>query len=323
MQILFITSNRIGDAILSTGLISHLAKQYPNARFTIAAGKVSAPLFGGVPGLKRIILMPKKKFGYHWFHLWRKTIFHKWDMVIDLRRSAICYLLFTRKRYIQFKGVAGQHRVQLLASTLGLEATPPAPQIWTNTPQDAMASKLIPNSNGPILAIGPTANWAGKIWPAENFAALIEKLTSMDGLFPNAQVAVFGAPDERLQASPVLRAIPKDRRIDLVGKIDLLTAAACMKRCSLYIGNDSGLMHMAAASNIPTLGLFGPSKTEHYAPWGEHARWVRTPESFDELMAIEGYDHRTTGTMMGNLTVDDVASAAHKLWNNVTKAELL
>lgn len=312
MRILFISSNRIGDAVLSTGLLAYLAEQYPEARFTVACGPVAAPLFGGLPGLEKLILMPKKKYSGHWFDLWRKTIAHRWDLVVDLRRSALSYLLWAGKRAIQPKIEGNMHRVILLAHTLGMEDNPPAPKLWINAPQKELADKLIPEGP-PVLAIGPTANWAGKIWPAERFAQLVTELTASDGPLPNARVAVFGAPNERPQANPVLRAIPRDRRIDLVGKVDLLTAAACMKKAAIYIGNDSGLMHMAAAIGTPTLGLFGPSRTEHYAPWGDHTAFIRTPEAYEELVGGPGYNHRTTGSLMGGLDVENVARAAKKL----------
>ena len=308
----FISSNRIGDAVLSTGLLAHLAGRYPQARFTVAAGPVSAPLFGGLPGLEKILLMRKRKHSLHWFDLWRRTAATRWDMVVDLRRSAISYLLWAGSRHIQPKAGGPLHRVELLARTLGLESDPPAPTLWINKPQLALAEKLVP-VGGPVLAIGPTANWQGKIWPAEKFAELADHLTGVNGVLENARVAVFGAPDERLQANPVLRAIPKARRIDLVGKVDLLTAAACMKKAALYIGNDSGLMHMAAAVGVPTLGLFGPSRPEHYAPWGPHCAHVRTPEAYEELVGGPGYDHRNTGTLMGSLEVETVAQAATAL----------
>ncbi len=162
MRILFITSNRIGDSILSTGILNHLINKYPHAKFTIATGKISASLFGGMPNLSQIILMPKKKFGLHWFDLWRKVIKIKWDIIIDLRRSAICYILCCKEFYIQPKAQIIQHRVELLASTFGLEKTPPAPKLWCNAPHLDNAKKLIPNDAKPVLAIGPTANWAGK-----------------------------------------------------------------------------------------------------------------------------------------------------------------
>ena len=312
MRILFISSNRIGDAVLSTGLLAHLSARYPQARFTVAAGPVSAPLFGGLPGLDRIILMRKRKYSLHWFDLWRRTAMTRWDMVVDLRRSAISYLLWAGTRHIQPKDNGPLHRVELLGRTLGLEKSPPAPTLWINKAQLELADKLVPEG-GPVLAVGPTANWPGKVWPAEKFAELIGALTGAQGPLSGARVAVFGAPDERLQANPVLRAIPKDRRIDLVGKVDLLTAAACMEKAALYVGNDSGLMHMAAAMRIPTLGLFGPSRPEHYAPWGPKCAHIRTPEAYEDLVGGPGYDHRNTDTLMGSLEVASVAKAATAL----------
>ncbi len=118
------------------------------------------------------------------------------------------------------------------------------------------------------------------------------------------------APRPRL----VLEALPKGRGIELVGHGDVLTAAACLVRADLFIGNDSGLMHLAAAVGIPTLGLFGPSPHERYRPWGPKAAYVRTPEDFMTLIAEPGYDRRTTGTLMDSLEVEAVLDAANALW---------
>ncbi len=75
--------------------------------------------------------------------------------------------------------------------------------------------------------------------------------------------------------------------IDLVGKVDLLTAYACLKRARLFVGNDSGLMHLAAAAGAPTLGLFGPSDERLYAPWGPRARVLRGPRDFATFKSID------------------------------------
>ena len=75
-----------------------------------------------------------------------------------------------------------------------------------------------------------------------------------------------------------MRRSRRQRLIDLVGRIDLLTAAAALRRCALFIGNDTGLMHIAAAAGTPTLGLFGPSPIEQYAPWGSRTAVVRTAQ---------------------------------------------
>ena len=64
-------------------------------------------------------------------------------------------------------------------------------------------------------------------------------------------------------------------------------AAAAIARCSFYIGNDSGLMHAAAAAGVPTVGLFGPSWPYLYKPWGPHTGYASTPENFDQLIDCE------------------------------------
>ena len=98
--ILFITATRIGDAVLSSGLIRMLADEIPNARFTIVAGPLAAPLFAHVPGLDRVIVMEKGKGKGHWFKLWNQVRHKKWSLVVDLRGSATAYFLRRDKRAI-------------------------------------------------------------------------------------------------------------------------------------------------------------------------------------------------------------------------------
>ena len=73
-------------------------------------------------------------------------------------------------------------------------------------------------------------------------------------------------------ATPVLTALPQ--ALDLVGKLDLPEVAAVLARAAIFIGNDSGLMHLAAAAGAPTLGLFGPTPSDEYGPAGPKARAV-------------------------------------------------
>jgi ADP-heptose:LPS heptosyltransferase len=202
-----------------------------------------------------------------------------------------------------------------LAAAIGA-APPPVPRLWLCADDRARAQALVPGA-GLVLAVGPAANWRGKQWRAENFATLVERLTAPGGILPGARVAVFASSGERGQAGPVLDAIPPERRIDLVGKVDLPVAAACLERCALFVGNDSGLMHLAAAAGVPTLGLFGPSPDDRYAPWGPRTAVVRTRESYRELVEAPGFDHRTTGTLMDGLSVDMAANAAEALWHRV------
>ena len=311
MRLLFITATRIGDAVLSTGALGHFLEDHPGLRVTVAVGAPAAPLFSALPGPARIITLRKQPRGAHWLSLWREVVATPWDIVVDLRASAIAYCLWAGKRYVAGRADPRRHRVAELGALLGL-TTPPAPRIWTGPDHAAAARRLIPDG-GPVIALGPAANWQGKQWPAEAFASLAATLTAPDGLFAGARVAVLAAAGERDQAAPLLAALPAERVIDLVGRVDLLTAAACLSRTGFFIGNDSGLMHLAAAVGTPTLGLFGPSRDERYRPWGPRAAVVRTPESYDELMGGQDFDAANCGSLMTGLSVETVIAAAAAL----------
>lgn len=284
MRLLFVTSTRIGDAVLSSGLLDCLITRHPGLRVTVAAGRVAAPLFEGVPGLERLIRIEKRRHGMHWLDLWRTVAGRRWDIVVDLRASALAYLLRAGRRHVMRPSRAPHHRIHDLANVLNLDH-PPAPTLWTRPEHEAAAQRLVGSDLRPILAVGPTANWIGKQWPVARFRELVQRLTMPGAPLAGARVAVFGAPHERAEAEPLLSAVGNDDLIDLVGNEHLLTSYAILKRAALYVGNDSGVMHMAAAAGAPTLGLFGPSPDVHYAPWGRMTAVVRTPESHEELMA--------------------------------------
>jgi ADP-heptose:LPS heptosyltransferase len=319
LRILFITASRIGDAVLSTGLLAHLLERNPAAVATVAAGPVALPLFSGVPRLEQLIPLVRHHVIGHWADLYRKVAAAHWDWVVDLRGSAFAYLLpFARHRRVAEKRNPNEHQVRQLARLLGVDP-PPAPHLWLLPEHEAAAEALVPK-DGPVLAIGPAANWRAKQWRDRNFARLAQRLTEPGGLFAGAPVVVLAAASERAQARALLEALPAARCIDLVGRVDLLTAAAVLKRCAMFIGNDTGLTHMAAATGTATLALFGPGSVVRYAPWGERTGVVSTPESPDVLMGRPGFDHRTADTLMDSLTVDAVAAAAAGLWQRSTGA---
>ena len=287
MRILFITSNRIGDAVLSTGLLDHLIRAYPQARFTVATGPVAEGVFTRMPGLERLITMEKRPYGRHWLPLWAWAVRHRWDLVVDIRASALSYIVATKRRAVMRK-VPG-HKTAQLAAILAL-APPPLPTAWTSPDDRALAAALLP-PGPPIVALGPTANWTGKIWPPERFAALFRALAAAP--LPGARAAILAGPGEmeRALAAPLLAALPD--AIDLSGRLTLPEASACLSRCALFVGNDSGLMHLAAASGTPTLGLFGPTPAAEYAPAGRRT-----------AVAL------ASGPEMADLSVEDALAAA-------------
>jgi ADP-heptose:LPS heptosyltransferase len=279
MRILFVTSNRIGDAVLSSGLLDHLIRVHPNAWITVVCGPVAEGLFARMPNRERTIVMEKRRFGLHWPRLWAAVVGTRWDLVVDIRASALSYLLYTRRRAVMRKRPG--HKTAQLAAVLEL-ATPPLPVVWTAEEDRDRAAALLPPGS-PIIALAPTANWTGKVWPPDRFVALFRELSARED-FAGARAAILAGhgPSERALAIPVLAALPD--AIDLGGKLTLAEAAACLARAALFVGNDSGLMHIAAAAGTPTLGLFGPTPAAEYAPAGRAAAAVvaRGP-SMDDL----------------------------------------
>jgi ADP-heptose:LPS heptosyltransferase len=287
--ILFITATRIGDAVLSSGLVKRLKEEIPHARFTIVAGPLAAPLFRDTPGLERLIEMPKAKSGLHWFTLWRQVRGRRWGLVVDMRGSGIARLLRARRRAIRRSlppALGPLHKVVEASRVLKIEDDPAPPFLYTGAETEARAEALTAGK-GPILAVAPAANWVGKTWPAERFAVLAAELLGPKGPLRGGRLMILGGPDDRWTCEVVRRSIPRDRMIDLVGQTDLLTAYACLKRARLFVGNDSGLMHLAAAAGAPTLGLFGPSDDRLYGPFGPRARALRGPRDFETFLKID------------------------------------
>lgn len=291
MRILFITSSRLGDAVIASGAIERIRLAHPGAKLTIACGAAAAGAFTRLPGLERLIVFEKQDFDRHWLSLWSRVVRDWWHLVVDFRGSALSWALPTRRRIIVRGGRRPGRRYVQIGTACGFEPAP-LPVVWTAPPDRTRAASLMAGS-GTILALGPTANWDGKIWPAARFAALAARLD-----FP--RIAIFGGPGdaERAAAAPILAALPN--AIDLVGALTVAEAAACLTHCSLFVGNDSGLMHLAAAAGIPTLGLFGRSKASEYAPAGPKTAFIAAP-------GPEG------DAAMEDLTLDSVLAAARAL----------
>jgi ADP-heptose:LPS heptosyltransferase len=319
--ILFVTATRIGDAVLSTAVLRHILDRYDRPRLTIAAGPLAAPLFACVPGLERLITVTKRRHALHWLDLWREVGMGRRDLVIDLRGSGLAWLLRTRHRRVIGSGEPDRLWVAQLGAWLGA-APMPLPKLWWSAAHEAAARRYIP-AEGPVLALGPATDWRGKEWPAARFAELVRRLTAPGAALARASVAIFATARERQRVAPVLAAAAAHgRSCEVIGEPDLLTVAAALARTSLFIGNDSGLMHMAAAVGVPTLGLFGPTSARRYAPAGPHCAWVQTDTPYEALAAGHVSEPATAPCLMETLSVDKVEAAAQSLIRSDVAAAL-
>ncbi|MFP4517976.1 MAG: glycosyltransferase family 9 protein [Oceanicaulis sp.] len=311
-RILYITATRIGDAILFSGPLAHLMERFPDARITVACGPLAAPLFEAAPGVERVIVMAKKKRGGHWFDLWREALTTRWTLVVDMRGSITSWGLAAKSRKVNRRkpGHEHDHRVREAAAVLGLDP-PPSPRLWIPDAAFAAADRALP-SNQPVLAVSPTASAPYKEWAPERFSALIDTLAGPGGAMAGAVAALFGGPGDEATSKAVADGVEHAQIIDLTGALALTETAAALSRARLFIGNDSGLMHMAAAAGTPTLGLFGPTDQRIYGPWGRHARAVHAGETADER--ARGTLRHSQESLMGGLEVETVIAAAEALY---------
>lgn len=320
MRVLFLSSTRIGDAILSTGALRHVLDQWSDARVTIGCGPEAAGIFAAAPRVDEIIPLKKRKRAGHWLELWRRTAPRYWDLILDGRRSAMPWVLPRHRARVMAVKEPGVHTVEQWGRLVG-KYPPPDPHIWVQEKHTSAAMQLVPDG-APVLALAPTANWVGKQWLPDRFVETVEAVTGPGGPMTGARIAVFSAPAEVEAAekvtAPLEAKLGADRLIDLTGRTDLLTAYACLGRAGLFVGNDSALMHLAAASGIPTVGLFGPSREENYGPWGLRTAVARTDLAYDEILAQPGYDHHKPVSWMDTLRVETVIAAVDRLIGGAT-----
>ncbi|WP_420405231.1 glycosyltransferase family 9 protein [Nisaea sp.] len=237
----------------------------------------------------------------------------KWRAVADLRRSAMPWLVRAGHRFSVPKDRSGMHRVELNGAMLG--TGPLDPVIWTAPRHRAEAEQALSGATRPVaLCVG--ANWAGKTWPAERFAALADEIRAMDGYGPGTDFVLVGGADEREAGAALLAegagASGGGRVIDAFG-LDVLSTYELLKMCRLMVANDSAMMHLAAATGIPTIGLFGPTNDRHYRPWGKNGHVVRTPENADALMERVRRAPEEVSSLMDGITVAQVTEMIRRL----------
>lgn len=305
MANLFILPSLLGDTILTTGGIDH----YNDEPAVIITASKSAGIFEDLPHLERLIVLDKKPWKKHWFDIWKETRRTSWNRVFDLKGSATSFLLKAKKRYIWTHTDDREHKIHQISRVFGSE-TPLPPTIWISKEREA---RFKPKR--PTLAVAPVPGWRGKQWPIENFIELLQKFCKT---YPEAQVAVFAAPHEKPLALPLLEALPKDQCVDTIGR-PLIDSAAFIKSCRLFIGNDSGLMHLSSAIRTPTIALFGPSNEKIYGPWSHLDPSPHRTLRGDPFAGNVRQTQADTSNYMGSLKLPPVWEVVQERWENLGK----
>ena len=313
-KVLVISSNRLGDCILSSGLNGFLKNKFEDAKVFFVCGPIPGEFFKLCKNIDKLIILKKRKFSLHWFYLWRLLFFNYWDCVVDLRGTLISFFLFSKIRKV-YSVRSNLHKVKEISRLFPCRDL--SPEIFLNEKDIENKSflKLIQKEakNKKLIMVAPSANWIGKTWPIHNFCSLLQKL-SKNTNFKNSYFIIVGPENEKSSINDLLKL--KNLPIfDLVGKTDLSEIFLIMKKSKLFIGNDSGLMHLSALAEIPTVGLFGPSDSNRYHPWGEKTLAIKGPKSPNELMGHKEFNPKKVNSLMNDLSVNYVFKELIKLIN--------
>jgi len=279
VKILYICSNLIGDTILSSGVINHFIDQNKDAKLTFVVGPTAAPLLKNYKNTENIIIFEKRKFNLHWFDILQKTYSTKWDIVVDFRSSAISYILRKNKKYI-FKKHHSIHHIEQLNSSFGFDCSNLF--VPTSFEEKNKANDHLDKSFKHIV-IFPGGNWFPKLWATENFNLTMKSLLDK---YDKIKFILVGSLKEKNKFYNELKKdIKEDLIIDLFG-YNLTLTSAYMKKSDIFIGNDSGLMHLAVANKLKVISLFGPTDDRVYGPYGGNNIVIRTSESLDYFKSI-------------------------------------
>lgn len=288
-KILVIKLRYIGDVLITTPFIRALKENLPQASLTALVSAGTDAVLADNPCLDRVIAYDKNKGFAADLDLIKLLRSERFDACFDLTdadRSAWLGFLSGSRYRVGFEG-GGWLRKNLLYT----HALPPPPlrthQIDRNlalaewlgfnirdraltlflTPHEAEQGQKILRDAGadpslPYAVLHTAARTLYKSWPAERFAAIADRLNDQ-----GVQVLLTGAKGDSAMVKPVMEYM-NSRAIDLTGKTDLRTLAVVIKGAAVFVGNDSGPMHIASAVGTPVVALFGPTDWESWYPRG-------------------------------------------------------
>ena len=330
-KILIIKPRGIGDIVLSTIVLDNLSSYFPAAEIHYLVEEFAKQSVENNPLVKKIHIMQKTEFAYLVARRIRKE---KYDLIIDLwsnpRSAQISFLSSAKyrlgysyrgRRYAyNIKADAGRGDVHSAEHNLELLKAIDVPitsknihyHINKNSQEKAdgfiIESKLI---NRTIIGIIPSGGWESKRCDAEKWIEICRELVNQ---FDVSLLLLWGPGDEG-----DVKKIKSELKDEIVvtPETDVDEMAALINNCDLIIANDSGPMHIAAALDIPTLGLFGPTDPEKHGPYNTNSDYIIK----DDLHCIIcnkltcPYDHEC----MKQLPVDEVILKVEQLGRSFLK----
>ena len=290
----------IGDLILSTPALVALREAYPAAHITVMTTAHSAPILRGTALADAIITVSARLRPRELLHPARglKALGGALRLGMQLRRGRYDAVIFLHQfttpagalKYAAIACAAGspiraglengrgfflthrapdsgfgaKHQAQYwldVVGLLGADARPRPAQVGVSADDRAWARAHLPDISPRIAVHAGSGGYSlARRWEAERFAAVADRLADDHG----AQIVVVGGKQD---GNDRLIAALRHPAVDLTGQTTLNQLAAVLETCDLFIGADSGVMHLAAAAGTRVIAIFGPSNHQAWHPW--------------------------------------------------------
>ncbi|MBI4140864.1 glycosyltransferase family 9 protein [Candidatus Woesearchaeota archaeon] len=284
-SILIIKLWAVGESVLTLPMIEAVKKKYPNTKITILARNRNKAVYEGQPFIDDIIVLELNNI----FSITKR--FKQFDLAIDcepyLNISAIIGTFLAKKTIGFSHGSRAalytakihyndqQHVVKTycdLATIINVHAQPTklVPLMYSKTDEETINNMIKIQgikTQHTLIGICPTTAETSKDrkWPIENYVRVIDQLTTK-----NNNVILIGTKNDEEELEQLRNMCHQKNAVhNFAGKTTLKQLFALIKKCTLFISNDTGPMHIAAAQGVKTIGIFGPNLPIRFGPYGK------------------------------------------------------
>ena len=271
-KILVFSFSFIGDAVLSTTVIQPLRAHFPDAHITFLVGPRAFDLLATEPNIDATLVYDNRGAHAGWkgrLRLIKTLRRNKFDLVVNLRDSLTARCIGA-EHWGMVRGESNRHAVTRYLEVLqrhGIDTADAHPHLQLTEDEQTMAHCFLTEagitSERLLIGMHPGGNWEYKLWRAKNYALVANTLCKAQ----NAAILLFAGPNEQelqKQVSELMDVPPI-----LVETDNLRYLAALISTCAVYIGNDTGPMHIASAVDTPIVALFGSTNHIRSGPYGD------------------------------------------------------
>tara|TARA_B100000686_G_C16805020_1_gene989291 strand:- start:5304 stop:6398 length:1095 start_codon:yes stop_codon:yes gene_type:complete len=295
--------NWIGDIILVLPALQSLRKRFPNAKITLALRAPSHELLPGHPAVDAILRMPSGSDTgfFKQIHFARQLQKYRFDLGVvfsnSFRSAFLLYISGAKFRLgynTDGRGIflthptqgsprsKTQYRVDYffeVLTPLGLEGPElsfqPFISLELGKSLDADLTRLRGNSYNLVIALHPGGSKFPRRWHSERYGVLCQKLIKEY----SAKILILCGSDDEEIAQRIENVCPPNSALKL-SSLNLQQTAAAIGQCKLFIGNDSGMMHLAALMKIPIVAIFGPGSATTTGPYIASEKRVIVTKSY-------------------------------------------